>query len=351
MQRYYNIHDMVRIRSEADTAVGRAVHMHLSHFECAPERAENPNLTFSDQVPKPGPGHILTAEGLVLDGDCVYMDDGFTAVRMPEPGRMEVFTRRGISDRFFVQLLLVTKGMTLVHCAGIDRAGEGILFPAWGGVGKTSLVAGLLKDPDTRLLGDDFVILAKDARIYSYPLPFSLYDYHAELFPGLVGGRGGRRSFVPRFVRRFLEALRPAAIPILARYPRLEEFGRRIGRGYCVTPVAEVVPAEQIGVSAPVRKVVLLARWDGTEFKMQTASVDKAIRQLLGVVHYEFESAPFMRYLLTLASFSLMDLADYFGTMKGVLQRAVADVPILEMLIPQRAAVQEIGEFFKDHVG
>ncbi|HEX5497938.1 MAG TPA: hypothetical protein VFX03_01885, partial [Thermomicrobiales bacterium] len=44
-----------------------------------------------------------------------------------------------------IDRILVTRGVAMIHAATVDYRGYGVCMPAWGGTGKTSTIAKLLK--------------------------------------------------------------------------------------------------------------------------------------------------------------------------------------------------------------
>lgn len=346
----YCLNDLCWVAADTDTIVGRSVDLHLSHFrvDAVPDGKEA-DITFHGELPTPAAGHIVTAEGLIADEDTVFMDDGQVAIRML-PDRMDVYSRRGMSPHIFIQIFGHSRGFGLFHCAAISYKGRAILLPAWGGVGKTSLIAGVVPKDDFQLLGDDFVFLTSEGTVLPYPLPFSVYHYHRPLFPHLFEEKAKRRGIHAGWLLKCAYPLRPLLIPLLAKHPRLEEWVKNKGRGYRPVPVSEIFPAEKIGGTSPIDKVVSLVRYDGDDFDLASAEPEELIRAILGIVHYEFAGAPLLRYLLTLASFGKLNLADYFERLRTIVGAVVGRAECLSLKIPASAAPTAIGDVFRERV-
>lgn len=62
-------------------------------------------------------------------------------------------------DIVLLMYRLAMCGGLVVHGAGIELAGKGVLFPARSGSGKSTLLRQLAGRPDTRFLGDDRAVL------------------------------------------------------------------------------------------------------------------------------------------------------------------------------------------------
>ena len=77
----------------------------------------------------------------------------------------------------WVQMMLLRKGAAFCHSSAIVRDGKGILFPAWGGVGKTGIMS-LYLEEGWQFLSDDFCILDQHGGMYLHPMPMHIYKFH-----------------------------------------------------------------------------------------------------------------------------------------------------------------------------
>lgn len=76
-----------------------------------------------------------------------------------------------------VQLALLSRQSTFCHSSAIERNGEAILFPAWGGTGKTGLMSRYVAK-GWNFLADDLCVLQSNGRASIHPLPLHIYRYH-----------------------------------------------------------------------------------------------------------------------------------------------------------------------------
>jgi hypothetical protein len=84
-----------------------------------------------------------------------------------------------------VQLTLLNHGATFCHASAIEHDGEAILFPACGGVGKTSLMSRYV-ERGWNFLADDLCTLDARGRAAIHPLPMHIYKYHERQAADLV---------------------------------------------------------------------------------------------------------------------------------------------------------------------
>ena len=58
-----------------------------------------------------------------------------------------------------IDRVLVRRGIAMLHAATFVWGGRGVIMPAWGGTGKTSTIAKLMRRDDVAFLGDDWTFL------------------------------------------------------------------------------------------------------------------------------------------------------------------------------------------------
>jgi hypothetical protein len=131
-------------------------------------------------------------EARVFPGNSVYdvENDIFVETHMNvglklEPDLLTVWVNysTAIPPPLFFQSLLQQREQVFAHSCAISIDGKGILFPGFGGVGKTAVITKALKDnPEVKILGDDLVICSKDGKLEAYPRPFCIYPYHIPFF-------------------------------------------------------------------------------------------------------------------------------------------------------------------------
>lgn len=90
---------------------------------------------------------------------------------------------RSISLSYLISLALLKTGRgMLLHCAALeDKEGNGHVYSAFGGVGKTQLALNAVSIGKYRFLGDDLVICSSEGILYPYLRPLCLYSYHYSL--------------------------------------------------------------------------------------------------------------------------------------------------------------------------
>jgi hypothetical protein len=106
-----------------------------------------------------------------------------------------------------MQLALLRRGATLAHCSAIEKNGRAILFPAWGGVGKTSIMSRYM-DEGWRFISDDSCIIRDDGTAFMHPLPMHIYKYHEKQGGQLVARMLENGRLTDRILWRGLSLLK-----------------------------------------------------------------------------------------------------------------------------------------------
>jgi hypothetical protein len=224
--------------------------------------------------------------------------------------------------------------------------GKGFVFPAFGGAGKTMLIAALRKQSSFRFFGDDFVAVDNAGTMYAYPSDFSIYPQHLELFPELKG-----TIYSEYFVERERRPRLWDAWYLLPGNPFLRAIAMRLRKtvdprqlgpllpslpdwklDYIKVPVKEILAAEQIGTTVPLTHCMLLSRYSGDSLRVTEIDSTQLVRKLSGVMNVEFRYG--LIYLHLLASFGVVDLQHFEESQRRVLASCFSKVRLHEVLIP-----------------
>ena len=171
------------------------------------------------------------------------------------------------------------------------------------------LVSAMRKKDDFRLFGDDYVAVDTHSNMYAYLTDLSIYDEHIHLFPKLKGSpyhqylsdRKKKEEFINsipgnRYIR---EALRLGKA-LIGRQ-------KRGGLDYIKVPVTEVLPEEKLGTRTKLVASVLLSRYSGNEIKAEKVSLERLVREIVGILNVEFRYG--LIYLQMLSGFGGFDLS------------------------------------------
>jgi hypothetical protein len=260
----------------------------------------------------------------------------------------EYTDRANRATNLFLQNQLVKRNLSFVHGAGIELDGKGIVFPAFGGAGKTIAVSALRNKQGFKFYGDDYVIVDSQGFMYSYPCDFSIYDYHINLFPELHGTSYHKylldRARYDR-IEKLLHKSRlvfPLADLFHLLYPRPVPVNAANDwkLGYVKVPVNEIIPAGNIGSKTRLYASVYLERYSGRELTLEMMSENELVHAVMGILSYEFKDE--IKYLQLLANFSDLDPTAMLVKQKQVIGQAVAGLKCYKLLIPKGMKPEEL---------
>ncbi|MGH9862827.1 MAG: hypothetical protein ACRD35_05320 [Candidatus Acidiferrales bacterium] len=245
-----------------------------------------------------------------------------------------------------VEWLLLLKGASLVHAAGVEVKGQGVLLPAVGGVGKTAAVKALCRAGGA-FLGDDLIIVSHNAELFSYPKPLFLYPYHQALFPHVFERK--RKFVVPPWLTRPVAAVRKRVRPLLRPFPRLEDFARRYTPEHLHTPVREALPDVEVVSRAPLALTLFLERSPRAEANLAPMEKSELVAKMAAILHAELPE-PARQALTACSAAGQIPLRDFFGRMESVLSRAVASAPAYRLEIPDSYRATETASLVEEKV-
>jgi hypothetical protein len=249
---------------------------------------------------------------------------------------------RGVSIPFLLQSLLLLQNKTFVHAAAISLDDRGILFPAFGGVGKTSLVARAAKEESAKILADDMVIVTEQGMLEPYLRPFALYEYHRSLFPGFFASR--RIQFKPATLSwRVFYKVRSVLENELGLEWRPSE--NVVRTGYLPVAPREVLPEVRLA-TAPVKLdyiYILQRSSSSSKVEIDTLNSDQAVSFMLNVMYHEWYSQ--LRLLLSWLAHRSVSFAAYLTQVEAILGAAVSNSRSVSLVsIPLHMSPTDIGE-------
>lgn len=183
----YNINDILRIRFDGDFLL-------TIQEEFSPWKNDMDDITQVDITIEKGKIENI---GIPMNDNLSITEDSycvrnFTSVCSITPDR--IIVDGDPSHDFFedqilqptMNRLFVSKGWCISHCSAVTYNGNTIVFPAFGGAGKTGLMLEFM-DAGANYIADDHLLLGKDGRCVLYPRHIHLLEYNFRMFPELFG--------------------------------------------------------------------------------------------------------------------------------------------------------------------
>lgn len=274
-----------------------------------------------------------------------------------------------------LQLLLIEQDISLLHCGAFQFQNKGILLPAFGGAGKTSIIARLRKHDSFKLLGDDFVAISEKGEIHSYHADLSVYDYHLDLFPELKNTKYGQYlddynkimsasveakknkkhiyELTPKSLKKiipFKNQIKKLISTIVTPPPQPIQLKTELtnwNHDYIKVPVNKVFSNNQLTTHAPIDFIMYLSRYSGETFNIVEISPGELANECVGVLATEFRYC--LIYLEMLSAFGLYDFQEFFSKIHVTFMKAFTNKKMKRLLIPFNATPDEVAKFVENY--
>lgn len=326
----FDIHGLVRVGfdSRLRAKIKQVMHQ-LAEFEEPVGNGRTPDVIIRDYADVP----MLACQTVI--GDHYFYADGSLNI----PSHKICYDLLGTPirvycDRFLlpvsllIHLVLLRKSHALVHAAALEFGGRHYLFPALGGVGKTTLAAGVVF-AGGKLYGDDMVIINSN-EVLSYPQDFSVYPYHVALLR--LNDRAIMRDFKKTaLLNRITNVLerydaRPAKLVRVVlnslKIPCVNVSPRRIFGGQCFAKCGMVDEIYYLSRTVSESKNLVVKR-------IEPRALAKVCTDIL--LHEWHES---FRYLYAYSALSSFSLESIYSDTRAIFERLFTTRPCYSMEIP-----------------
>jgi GT2 family glycosyltransferase len=334
---HLDVHGRVGIRVQADAAAAPQLRDMLAPFVASA----------SDRCDLEIRGRLEAIDGLVAgDGDHRYRPG---AVEL-QGGRLQVladgdgYRLAGTGELLtpvlgLLDALAVRRRMAMVHAATVARDGRGVCLGAAGGAGKTSSTVGLVRDAGFDFMGDDWAFLADDGQVLGFAKPLFVRPHHQALFPHLFTG-GQRRRMVPASFVGPLGRIATAAHPVISRHPALARKARRWWPEHMIVAPGDALPEASVARTAQLAAAIFVERAQLDAPRLVPRDPAWMASRLAG----DFLAAlprGATDLQATLAATGLLAVDRMLAAKGEVLRRALADVPCLQLCLPERMRAEE----------
>lgn len=228
-------------------------------------------------------------------GDCGHNEDGFFVLRGRTPARARVpFADIGqspviVCERAMpevphllatVNLTALAKGVLPLHASAFTLEGLGVLVTGWAKSGKTeSLLAAV--DRGAAYVGDEWVYLTPDARMYGVPEPIRLWAWHLDQQPQVLARRPRRDRVHLAAWRGLAAAVSAAADTALPGAGLARRGAPAVGRqAYLQVPPEELFGVERVVLRGGLDATVLVMSHESTATTAREAGPEEISRRM-----------------------------------------------------------------------
>jgi hypothetical protein len=325
----FNIHDRAAMRVAEDAATASILRDMFAPFRT--QGLEQHDMTITDEFePVLDASHAeheyrYTDSSLYLSALKVQVVTGDGEYRLH--GTRELLTMAlPLLDK-----VLVDRDVAMIHAATFDYRGHGIAMPAWGGVGKTSTVAKLLRVDGVGFMGDDWAFMVGDGRLLGYAKPMFIKPHHRPIYPHLFARR--RKPLVPSTLSKPIAELTTLVHPLVTQYPRLAALSRRWSPEHMMVSPQVALPNATISTAAPLAAAVFVERYDGAGASLEEKDTSWMVSRLVG--NFQNELPRHSRELITaLAATGMVPAERFFAEKGAVLARSLNGKPAFLLRVP-----------------
>ena len=246
-----------------------------------------------------------------------------------------------------IDRILVTRNVGWVHAATVDYRGHGICLPAWGGVGKTSTIAKLLKIDGFSFMGDDWAFLSDDGRLLGYAKPMFIKPHHRPIYPHLFEKK--RKPLVPSRLSQPVSRLTTLVHPVITQYPQLARAVRKWSPEHMMVTPRQAFPKANISTSAPLAVAIFVERYAGSQASLQEREKSWMVSRMVGNFHAEISQLS-QEVITALGATNLVPLEQMFSAKAAVLDQALADKPTYLLQVPKAFSADQASDIIVQHL-
>jgi hypothetical protein len=243
--------------------------------------------------------------------------------------------------------ILVRRGIAMVHAATFVWGGRGVIMPAWGGTGKTSTIAKLMRRDDVAFLGDDWAFLGQDGRLLGYAKPMSIKPHHRTIYPHLFGT--ARKPLIPTRLSRPLGRLTSAVHPFMTQHPELARVARRYSPEHHTVTAKVAFPNGTMATEAPLGAAVFVERYDAHTTLLEQLDTERMTARLTGNFFAELPE-PSKEIIAALGATGMVPLAAVFSEKDAIIASGLANLPCRLMRVPRDINADEASDTIVEHL-
>ena len=247
-----------------------------------------------------------------------------------------------------VDRVATTRGAAMIHAAYVDYQGHGVCMPAWGGVGKTSTIAKLLKLDDVGFMGDDWGFLSDDGRLLGYAKPMFIKPHHRPIYPHLFAGK--RKPLVPSRLSRPVARLTTVVHPLVTQYPRLRgRHAQVVARAHDAHAAGGVSRTLASRPTCPLDILMFVERFNASHVSLQETDESWMVSRLIGNFHAEMACTP-VRSSSPWAPPGSCPSRPSSTTSARCFERAVAGKPTYLLRVPASFPADQASDVIVEHL-
>jgi hypothetical protein len=243
--------------------------------------------------------------------------------------------------------ILVRRGIAMLHAATFVWGGRGVIMPAWGGTGKTSTIAKLMRRDDVAFLGDDWTFLGQDGRLLGYAKPMTIKPHHRNIYPHLFGSK--RKPLVPTRLSRPFGRLTSAVHPFMTQHPELARIARRYSPEHHTVTAKVAFPTGKMATEAPLGAAVFVERYEAHTTVLDEMDTESMTARLTGNFFAEAPE-PSKEIIAALGATGMVPLGAAFAEKAAIIASGLGGLPCRLMRVPRDIDADQASDIIVEHL-
>lgn len=245
--------------------------------------------------------------------------------------------------------LMVQKRAAMVHALTAEYKGHALLMPAWGGTGKTSTMAKLVKMDGWAFMGDDWAFVTDMGDLLAYAKPVFIKPYHRSLYPHLF--KKAHKPLVPVQLSKRIHSMTTLVHPYITKYPQLAAITRRWSPEHMMVTPQMAFPEARFSAAAPIATALFVERFDSTSPEPYFTEKDPRwmTSQLLGNFFSELPRQSRV-VMAALGASALLPIDRFFVEKSAVVNKALEGKRCFYLRVPQSLAPDHASDIIVSHI-
>lgn len=234
-----------------------------------------------------------------------------------------------------IDRIMVKHDTAMIHALTVEYQGHGLCMPAWGGAGKTTTMAKLMKMDGFAFMGDDWAFLTESGDLLGYHKPMFIKPYHHSIYPHLF--EKTHKPLVPVSLSKYIHQITTLVHPLVSRYPRLAQISRNLSPEHMMVTPQKAFPDARFSVKAPLAACMFVERFQGDsdEPQFEEKSTDWMVTKLIGNFNAEM-TRPSRLVMTALGAAGLVPIEQFFTDKANCLHKSISGKPCFYLRVPQK---------------
>lgn len=348
----FNIHDLVSLSVNSDTP---SLHLLEDLFQpfITEDAKSDPDLIISGELEefKDGTyGEVHGATDIFFNSDGVHFENyDIQVLKNGNHLRLNGGIELLVMALPLIDALMHAKNTAMIHALTVAYQGQGLCMPAWGGAGKTTTMAKLMKKDGFAFMGDDWAFLTQEGDLLGYQKPMFIKPYHKKLYPHIFKAKP--KPLVPQFLSKPLHSITTRIHPLITKYPQISSIARHWSPEHIMVTPQEAFPQADFATNVPLAGSLFVERFVTSSSEPIFEKTDHIwmTERLIGNFHAEMTRQSRV-ILAAMSAAGKIPMAKFFSEKSRILESALKGKPNYSLRVPQQLGPDEASDIIVEHI-